>query len=189
MFKIILRVLWLLSHQKKLVGWLVVSNFLFAGLTLLEPIFFKEVIDILILLWNTEGSDFEMLYSTLILWIWVWICTILVRLFVSTFSDRMSHFNVNKNVDRFFSHALGLSMRFHMNSNSWELVKKITKGIDWIFEVQLNFFRRALPNIVIIISLVPLVLYFNVKLGLFLIITGIISAIITWFLGTKTFQK
>ena len=189
MFKIILRVLWLLSHQKRLVCWLVISNFVFAGLTLLEPIFFKEVIDILISLWGADASGFSDLYSTLTFWIWVWILTIFIRLFISIFADKLAHFDVNKNVFSFFSHALNLSMRFHMNSNSGELVKKITKGIDWIFEVQLNFFRRALPNIVIILMLIPLVLYFNIKLWFFLIITWIISAIITWYLATKTFQK
>jgi len=189
MFHIIIRVLWLLSQQRKLVRSLIVSNVFFACLILLEPIFFKEIIDILISFWESSTSDFWILIKTLLFWIAVGLSTILFRLYVSVFSDRLAHFDINKNIFLFFDHTIGLAMRFHMDSNSGQLVKKITKGIDGIFEVQLNFFRRALPNIIIIIAMVPLVLYFDMKLGLFLVISWIISSCITWFLATKTFKK
>jgi len=189
MFKIILRVLWLLSKQKKLVSSLVFTNFLFAGLVLLEPLFFKQIIDILISFADSATSEISLLFNTLFLWVVIGLCTIVARLFVSVYSDKLAHFDINKNVFLFYEHAINLSMRFHMNSNSWQLVKKITKGIDGIFEVQLNFFRRALPNILIIFAMVPLVLFLNVKLGLFLVISWFISACITSYLATKTFQK
>lgn len=165
------------------------SNILFGLLTLLEPIFFKEVIDILISFSSSDNNNISALYSTLLFWVCVGLTTIAMRLFVSIYADRLAHFDINKNVFCFFHHTIDLSMRFHMNSNSWQLVKKITKGIDGIFEVQLNFFRRALPNIIIIFAMIPLVLYFNIKLWLFLVISGIISSCITWYLATHTFKK
>ncbi len=189
MFHIILRVIRLLWHQKLQVISLIWANIAFAWLILLEPIFFKEIIDILILLGDTQGSDISLLVSTLMLWIAVWVFTILIRLYVSVYSDRLAHFDFNKNVFKFFNHTMDLSMRFHMDSNSWQLVKQLTKWTDGIFEVQLNFFRRALPWIVIIFAMIPVVLYFNFKMGLFLVVSGIISSCITWYLATKTFKK
>lgn len=188
MLKIILRVLWLLRDRKPMVFLLTSANMIFAVLILVEPIFFKEVIDILIE-FEESDSNYTRLFDTLILWVIVWFITITIRLFVSIYSDRLAHQDFDRNVLSFFQHILELSMRFHSDSNSGQLVKKITKGVDGIFETQLNFFRRALPNIIIIFTLIPLVLYFNVKLGLFLIITGIISSIITLFLATQTFKK
>lgn len=114
---------------------------------------------------------------------------ILLRLYVSVFSDRLAHFDFNKNVFSFFNHTINLWMRFHMDANSGQLVKKITKGTDGIFEVQLNFFRRALPSIIIMLWMIPVVLYFNVKLWLFLVISGVVSSCITWYLATQTFKK
>lgn len=189
MFHIIFRVLKLLWEQKKLVVGLSLSNILFAFLVLLEPIFFKEIIDILISFWETEQGDFNILVTTLSLWVLVWLMTIITRLYVSVYSDRLAHFDINKNVFAFFDHTIALAMRFHMDSNSGQLVKKITKWIDGIFEVQLNFFRRALPNIIIIVFMVPVVLYFHLKLGLFLVISWFISACITGYLATHTFKK
>jgi len=110
-------------------------------------------------------DQYNKLTQTLILWIIVGLTTIGIRLFVSIFSDRLAHNNVEKSVFSFFNHTLNLSMRFHMNSNSGQLVKKITKGVDGIFETQLNTFRRATPNIFTIIVLLPTVLYFNTKMG------------------------
>ena len=76
-----------------------------------------------------------------------------------------------------------------MDSDSGQLVKKITKGTDGIFEMQLNVFRRAMPSILIVLVLIPVVLFLNFKLGLFLVIMGLCSAMISFFLDAKTFSK
>jgi len=101
----------------------------------------------------------------------------------------MAHDEFNNYVSVFFQKVLDLSMRFHLNSNSGQLVKKITKWVDGIFDVQVTFFRRVLPSAFTIVILIPLVLYFNLKLGLFVVIIWIISAIITFALANKTFAS
>jgi len=189
MFHIILRVLQLLSHQKKLVISLVISNFIFAALVLVEPVFFKEVIDILVSFSPDTANDYSRLVGTLILWVVVWLTTIGIRLYVSIYSDRLAHNDVERSVFWFFNHTLNLSMRFHMDSNSWQLVKKITKWVDGIFETQLNTFRRALPSIFTIILLIPVVLYFNIKMWWVVIIMGVLSWIVTYYLSSYTFNK
>lgn len=61
--------------------------------------------------------------------------------------------------------------------------------MDGIFQTQLDFIRRVMPNVFTIIILIPLVLYFNIKLGLFVIIVGILSSCISFYLAAKTFHK
>lgn len=188
MFQIIYRVLSLLKNRKKTVIWLTLANTIFAGLVLVEPIFFKKIIDILIGFGDTSIIDFSPIISILIVWVLVAITTIAIRLSVSILADMMAHDEFNNYVSVFFEKILELSMRFHFNANSWQLVKKITKWVDGIFDVQLTFFRRVLPSFFTIVILIPLVLYFNLKLGLFVIWIWILSAIITFYLATKTFS-
>ncbi len=189
MFQVLKRVIWLLAGRKLMVFLLSFSNLIFALLVLVEPIFFREVIDILIN--GAENSDLLIvkLVFTLAVWVCVWIFTISIRLFVSVFSDRLAHEELDKNIFSFYKHVQKLSMRFHLDSDSGQLVKKITKGTDGIFEMHLNIFRRAMPSIFIVICLIPVVLFLNLKLGLFLVVTGIISACISLFLASKTFTK
>ncbi len=189
MFQIILRVLSLLKQRKLMVFSLTLANLIFAILVLIEPIFFKEVIDILIAFEDTEINNYQSLFYTLILWVVVWIVTILVRLYVSIYSDRLSHEEFNNNVRGFFSRVMNLSMRFHMDANSWQLVKKVTKGTDGMFEVRLNIFRRMIPSIFTIFIMIPIVLYFNWKLGSFVIVIWVFSAALTIYLSIKTFKK
>ena len=188
MFSIILRVLWLLQTEKKQVFLLLLANIFFALWVLAEPIFFKQVLDLLVQS-NSLDLEFSLLLPTLIFWIIVGFSTILLRLYVSVFADRLAHRQVDKNIWRFFTHAMQLSMRFHMNSNSGQLVKQITKGVDGIFEMQLNSFRRAIPSLFILFFLVPVVLYFHFFMGCIVIGLGIFSASITWYLSTRTFKK
>ena len=189
MFQVIFRVISLLSEQKTLAFVLMSANFIFAFLILIEPIFFKEVIDTLILLWEDGEGQYKKLISTLLLWICVGIFTIFVRLFVSIYSDRMAHKHIEKSIFSFFDHVLHLSMWFHMNSNSWQLVKQITKWVDGIFETHLNTFRRALPSFFTLLLLIPVVLYFHFQMGLIVIFMGVLSATITFFLSKYTFKK
>jgi len=186
MFKILYRVLSLLKNRKLLSWILVFANLLFAIFILVEPIFFKKVIDILSTF--TQESTGILLY-TLLFWLLVRLLIIVIRLFISIYSDRMSHEEWNSSIFSFFQHTLNLSMKFYSNSNSWELVKKITKGTDGIFYTQLEFFRKVLPELLTIILLIPLVLFLNWKLGILVIFFWIFTAYIAFYSISQTFYK
>ncbi len=172
------------------VFYLMSTNLLFSVLILVEPIFFKEIIDTLIGFdKNIEKYPFSSIVNTLVLWLVVVFFTILTRLFVSTYSDILCHQKFDDNISKFFNKILDLHLRFHFDSNSGQLVKKITKWVDWLFDIQLNFLRRMVPSVLTIILLIPIVLYFNLKLWLFVIIVWIFSFFITFFLSAKTFSK
>lgn len=188
MFKIILRVLGLLHYRKKTIFSLITANFIFAILILVEPIFFKQVIDILVVLDNNKG-DFSQLFSILLLWLFIGFITIFLKVFITILADRFAHHEFRTNVNSFYMHTQNLWIRFHMDTSSGQLVKKITRWVDWIFRLHLDIFRRIVPSIFVIVILIPVVLYFNLKLWLFVIITGFLSSLITFFIASKTFKK
>ena len=189
MFKIIFRVLQLLHERKKTVFFLIWANFIFAILILVEPIFFKHVIDMLVAFDSPQKSDISSLMDTLLLWLWVWIITITLKLYITILADRFAHHEFTRNVESFYTHIQDLWIRFHLDTSSGQLVKKITRWADGIFRLHLDIFRRIITSIFIILILIPIVLYFNIKLWLFVIILWCLSSSVTFFIASKTFKK
>lgn len=189
MFKIIYRVLSLLKDRKLTAVFLSIANFLFAILILIEPIFFKNIIDIFVEYTPQSKDQINNVFPILFMWLFVWLTVIILRLYVSIAADRLWHQEFNKIIIKSFSHILELSMKYHTNSNSWELVKKLVRWIDCIFYSQLDIFRRLMPDIFTIVILIPLVLILNWKLWLFVIILWTIAVTIWIFSSNKTFSK
>lgn len=187
MIRIILRVINLLKTEKKIIYTLVSMNFIFAVLVLVEPVIYWKIIDTLINF--SKQQNYELLYKNILFWVVVGLSIIVVKLFFSIISDRLWHRQLHRNYMNFFNHVLNLSFRFHSNSASWKLVKKITKWWDSIFMVWLEIFRRVLFNIFIIIILAPLMIYFNLKLGLFVVAFWFILGWIAFYLAIKTFKR
>lgn len=69
MIQVMKRVLLLLKKRRKNVLLLSIANLLFAILVLVEPIFFKQVIDILIGFSESSSGTYNTLVYTLLLWI------------------------------------------------------------------------------------------------------------------------
>lgn len=187
MIRIILRVIKLLKTENKIIYTLVSMNFIFAVLVLLEPVIYWKIIDTLINF--SKQENYELLYKNILFWVIIGLWIIVVKLFFSIISDRLWHRQLHRNYMNFFNHVLNLSFRFHSNSASWKLVKKITKWWDSIFMVWLEIFRRVLFNIFIIIILAPLMIYFNMKLGLFVVAFWFILGWIAFYLAIKTFKR
>lgn len=187
MIRIILRVIKLLKTENKIIYTLVSMNFIFAVLVLVEPVIYWKIIDTLINF--SKQQNYELLYKNILFWVVVGLCIIVVKLFFSIISDRLWHRQLHRNYMNFFNHVLNLSFRFHSNSASWKLVKKITKWWDSIFMVWLEIFRRVLFNIFIIIILAPLMIYFNLELGLFVVAFWFVLGWIAFYLAIKTFKR
>lgn len=189
MFQVLLRIIKELFQQKWVISFLMSLNLFYVILILIEPIFFKEVIDILVHSENAAQSIYSDLLQVWVLWIIVWILTIFAKLIVTVQTDRLAHREFDTWVKAFYKHVQALWMRFHMDSSSGQLVKKITKWTDGLFRVHLDLIRRIAPSVMTISILIPVVLYFNVKLWLFVIIVGTLSSIITFYIASQTFSK
>ena len=189
MFKIIYRVLTLLKWEKSTIIFIVLTSLIFSFLVLVEPILYWKIIDTLV---SFEWKDiwwYSDLFDVIKIWVFLWIFIIVLKLYFSIASDVLSHKGFHRNVKRFYEKVLDLSMSFHSNSNSWELVKKITKWADNIFETGHDLFRKSLSELFTIIILIPLVLYLNLKLWLFVLFLWFISSLIIYFVATKVAIK
>ncbi|MDA9129168.1 ATP-binding cassette domain-containing protein [Candidatus Gracilibacteria bacterium] len=189
MFHAIWRIILILREKKAMIFSLTFVNLVFAILVIIEPIFFKQIIDTLISFDSSGNKDFSSLIQILLFWLGVGISIILLRIFVTIYGAKISHDGYTKNITSFFTHVQNLSMRFHMDTNSGELVKKITRGVDGLLRTHLDIFRRITPSAFTLILLIPVVLYANIKLGLFVIIVSALSSIITYFVAKKTFHQ
>ena len=190
MFTIFYRVFTLLKKRKKLTFLLTLANLVFAILVLIEPIFFREIIDTLIAFnashtWE-ENKD---VLGVLFFWLILWFFLIIIRLFISIFADRLWHEEFNKVILWLFDHILELSIRFHTNSNSGEMVKKLIRWSDCIFYSQLDLLRRIFPDIFTMLILIPLIIFLNWKLGLFVTFFWFISAFVAVYSISKTFTQ
>ncbi|QQS59475.1 ATP-binding cassette domain-containing protein [Candidatus Peregrinibacteria bacterium] len=166
MFFTLFRTLWL-SKNKRAMFLLVLGNLVFVLLSLVEPIFFREIIDTL-LQFESENSSKILLPLFLILGVWagVAVCILLVRALVAYFADKMAH--ILSSVDRahFFTHVLGLSPSFFSEMHSGKLMKNFTKGTDNMFWARLDFYRNILPEVFTVFLLFPFLFILNWRFAL-----------------------
>lgn len=157
-------------ENKKVAAWLVLGNAVFVGLSLLEPIFFRNIIDRLVAIDQTQSSGFTALLHVLLLWLSVGVLLLVVRGAVSLWADRLAHRTNLKLRREYFQKTLNLSMRFHANTHSGKSLKKFNRGSDAIFWTILGFYRSISGNAFTIVLLAPLVIFLNWRLGLLMII-------------------
>lgn len=115
------------------------------------------------------AKSFEMITSTLILWGGVGVTIIIARLFVSVMADRMAHEEFNNSITSFFSHTMQLSMAYHTSTSSGKMSKELIRGTDNLFYAHLEFFRKVMPEIFMLLFITPLIMILNWKMGLFVI--------------------
>lgn len=162
--KTLLRALWIPEKKVTLV-WLVLGNIVFALLSLIEPIFFREIIDTLISFQGQENPSISPLFTILKLWFLLGAVLIFIRAAVSLFSDRLSHSQLLVSKSGFFRHVLSLSYRFHSSTHSGKTFKKFNRGGEALFWIRLDFYRNGMGNLLLIFFLVPFVLFLNPYLG------------------------
>ena len=112
MFQTLKKVFLLLRERRKTVFLLLLANLLFTSLLLLEPIFFRYVIDSIVALEKSlsTGEMPEALKNTLLLWCGVGLVIIVLKLFITIYADRMAHEEFNTVIRKYFSHTLSLSV-------------------------------------------------------------------------------
>lgn len=109
-----------------------------------------------------------------------------IRLFVSIASDRMTQRYYNKSVMNFFTYVLALPLEFHTSTHSGKLSKIIQRGGDSICRIQLECFRKILPDIFTLLMTIPFVLAYHFKMGVIVLFLGICIAIIAFLTVMRT---
>ena len=107
LFRIYLRVLWLLGPEKWLAGALAFANIAMAGVFLVEPWLFGHVVDAL----ATPSATAPGTYIAW--WTGVGFFGVAANVLVALHSDRLAHRRQLAAIVDFFEHALALPLAFH----------------------------------------------------------------------------
>jgi ATP-binding cassette subfamily B protein len=179
----ILKALGFLRYYKKETITIVIFSFTLAILTLLEPFFFRQIIDNL--LSYTSTSFDNGLITIFVLWIGVVMLNILHRGFITYYAGIIQFKTSLKVWDKAYKHILSLSMDFFEKNQLGKIMKNMDRGIDSIYMVHANFFRQVIPNIFTVVMLIPLLFILNWKIGLLLIIIVPILSLIVFYSSIK----
>ncbi|MFA7142161.1 MAG: ABC transporter transmembrane domain-containing protein [Candidatus Paceibacterota bacterium] len=176
--KTYLRTLNFLKTQKIRTITIIGLAFALSILSLLEPFFFKEIIDSLTI---DKGDSISKLFL-------IWGVIVLANILIQTSSAYLSSFTAHriycdlwkKSLDK----ILNLSVNFFQGSKVGSIMRNFERGIDNIYYVHLEFFRHILASLFIIIILVPILIFLNFKMALLILLTVPLLALFVSF-GVK----
>jgi ATP-binding cassette, subfamily B, beta-glucan exporter len=186
------RVLGLLGPQIRL-GWLLaLANVLLATAQFAEPVLFGRIIDGLA---HAQGQGASLSWPNLLPLVTAWVgfglFMVVCGALVALYADRLAHRRRQAVLTEFFEHVLQLPLSFHGATHSGRLMKVMLSGTDTLWGLWLGFFREDLVAIASILVLMPMSLYLNWRLGLWLIGLCLVFVMLTvWVLRrTDTLQK
>ncbi|MBI5414952.1 ATP-binding cassette domain-containing protein [Candidatus Peregrinibacteria bacterium] len=185
---IFLRTLGFFREKKWWVTSLVFVAFFQASLSLVEPIFFREIIDTLT---NSSKNEetLEALSQVLFLWILVAIFAMTAQVILTYFTDVLVHKLHVKIWKEAIERVLSLSLRFHNSKKVGSTMRRIERGSDNIFETQLDFLREDLPRIFTLLCILPLLFWLHFQMAVLLsIILPVILTLAIWG-SVKTNQR
>ena len=153
-----------LKYQKGLTVALIISCFVLAGLTVAEPFFFKEIINSLVSF--TGEQSFGGKFATVFL---VWIGIVLANISIQMISSYGSGVVTTRIYGilwkKTFDHIMSMSIDFFQGEKIGSIVREFERGLDNIHSQYMSFFRHLMINICILLILIPMVFFLNVKMA------------------------
>ncbi len=183
------RVLSLLQPERRLAVVLVLGNLGLAGISFVEPILFGRVIDVLATsAARTPSENWAMTMQLMGIWCAVGFFGIAASILVALHADRLAHRRRLAAVAMYFEHVLSLPASFHQREHSGRLLKVMLTGADHMFGLWLSFFREHLSTFVAVLSLLPVALWMNWKMGLLLVALMAVFTVINRLVIEKTWR-
>ncbi|MDD4358607.1 MAG: ABC transporter transmembrane domain-containing protein [Candidatus Pacebacteria bacterium] len=182
-----LRALKFIKYEKGLAISLFIACLILSCLTILEPFFFKEIINNLIS-FNKGDNFFQSIRIVFVLWIGTVLLNTLMQIFISYNSSVLSIKSFSTLWEKTFKHILGLSVNFFQNNKLGSIVRDFERGLDNVYMLHANFFRHILINIFLILILLPILFYLNLKMALLILATIPVLSLIVIF-GVKNMKK
>src|SRR3954471_663157 len=184
LFRLYARVLELLGKEARL-GWILAgANLLLAGAQFAEPVLFGRIVDVL------SGNPSAGAYSAwqlLTAWAAFGLFTIASSAAVALHADRLAHRQRQVVLTNYFEHVMQLPLTFHTGIHSGRLMKVMLNGTDSLWRLWLGFFREHFAAIVSLMVLLPLALYFNVRMAILLFVLCVVFTVLTTLVVRKTY--
>ncbi|MDD2909808.1 MAG: ABC transporter transmembrane domain-containing protein [Candidatus Pacebacteria bacterium] len=186
--KTYLRALSFIKNQKWSVVAIVIACFVLSILILIEPFFFKEIIDRLAS-YSGESNFLKGILSIFLIWAGIVLTNILIQIGVSYYSSFLANKIYCDLWKKTFNHILSLSIEFFQSNKLGTIVRNFERGLDNLYKLQMNFFRHILTNTFIILILVPTLFYLNFKMALLILLTVPFLAFFVFFGIKKAMQS
>lgn len=181
------RVLCLLGTDRKTGYWLILANLALVGSTLAEPVLFGKVIDTLgQASGNTQAFTWDRLVPLLAAWVAVGLFAIVCGAAVALYSDRLAHHRRHVVLRDYFEHVLQLPAHQRDARHSGRLMKIMLQGTDSLWSLWLGFFRDYFNAFAAAIILIPVALYMNWRMGLLLLLLGVVFILMTRAILSRT---
>lgn len=164
--KIYLRALSTIKHEKGLAILIGIACFILSCLTIIEPFFFKEIINSLVS-FNEQGNIIDIF----LIWIGIVALNILIQMFVSYNSSNLATKILSILWKKTLQHILNLSINFFQSDKIGSIVRKFERGLDNNYMLQISFFRHVLINIFTLLILIPIIFYLNTKMALLIVLS------------------
>ena len=188
--KVYARVLGLFRTEWRAGLLLGLANLAIAAVAFLEPVLFGRVVE---LLSRSASLATDVLWhqATNLLGVWaaVGLGSIGASMAVALMADRLAHRARKREMQAFFTHALGLPPAFHGGTHSGVLMRVFLTGSDILFGLWLGFFRDQLVTFTSAVVLLPLTLFLNWRLGSALIVLVTVFCTLTVCVINKTEAK
>jgi len=181
--KTYLRALSLIKHSKVLSTALFLIAFVLSCLIIIEPFFFKEIINGL-----TESSQIKNLINVFIIWGSIVLFNIVFQLFLTYGSSYFATKTYSLLWRNSFKHILSFSIDYFNSHQLGKIVREFERGVDNLYSLYIVFFRQTLPNIFVLLFLIPIIFFLNFKMAL-LIVSAIPVLAIFIALGIREIQK
>jgi len=159
-FRLYLRALGLVGPDKGLAFGLAFAGVVLAFLGFAEPILFGKVVDAL--------TREQPAMGIVAVWAGLGFIGIAAGIFVALHADRLAHRRRLEVMKTFFEHVIQLPASFHSDEQSGRLISVMLRGTDHLFSLLLSIFREHLTGIVMLVTLVPVAIWMNWRMGLLL---------------------
>lgn len=174
----------IIKEEKGLAIGIIIACFLLSIFTLIEPFFFKEVIDGLINL--TEINEILGIFS---IWVVIVLVNILFLIGISLLASFIANKIYHKLWIRTFNHLMSLSIDFFQENKAGSVMRNFERGLDNLYMLHMGFFRNILINFLIIIILFPVIFYLNIKMALLFLASVPILIAFTIYGTRKTMNR
>jgi glucan exporter ATP-binding protein len=178
MIKIYMRSLSILWRQPWMASGIAAASFIAAVISLLEPIFFGRVIDLL--------SKGQPQFFVLFVWGGLGLLNVAASVFMATMADRLAHRQRLTVLGEVFERVIALPMSFHAELGSGRVVRLILSGADQLGYLWLSFLREYMLSSLSILLLVPTALSMNWRLACLLLVLSSLFLVGNWVVLKKT---
>jgi len=173
--KTYLKTLKFIAYEKKLALIITIACFVLSCLIIIEPFFFKEIIDSL---FSFEGEEnfFDGILIIFLVWAMIVVSNVSLQVLSSYSSSVLSNKIYYSLWRKTFDKILTFSINFFQDKKLGSIIRNFERGLDNIYVLQLKFFSQILVNFFIVLILIPIIFYLNFKMAL--IILGAIPLLI-----------